>query len=112
MPILAFFGKSFHKYIKLLIIFIFTTFHLYGSSYGKLRGHVKVSDIDDPLPGVNISIVGTNFGTITDKNGNYTILRLPSGNYDIRFEFIGYTTKTVKDLRIKSDLSPLLDVNL
>ena len=112
MPILAFFGKSFHKYIKLLIIFVITTFHLYASSYGKLRGHVKVYGTNDPLVGVNISIIGSYLGTITDAKGNYTILRIPPGVYDVRYEFIGYTTKTVKDLHIKSDLSTLLDVSL
>jgi len=113
MPILAFFGKSFHKYIKLLIIFVITTFHLYASSYGKLRGHVKVYGTNDPLVGVNISIIGSYLGTITDAKGNYTILRIPPGVYDVRYEFIevnfrGYVHGE-DSLNLADDLSEDID---
>ncbi len=50
----------------------------------------QIQDTQGPLPGVNIIIKGTNFGTITDFDGNYSI-KVKKGE-TLQFSFIGYTT--------------------
>ena len=54
----------------------------------------KVSDgaSNAGLPGVNITVQGTNTGTVTDVNGMYKI-SVPSGS-KLVFSFIGYSTIT------------------
>jgi TonB-dependent starch-binding outer membrane protein SusC len=52
-----------------------------------------VSDIDGPLPGVNILVKGTTNGTQTDFDGNYSI-SVDSGSV-IVFSYIGYKTQEV-----------------
>ena len=51
----------------------------------------KVTDTADelPLPGVSVLIKGTNTGTITDIDGNYS-LSLPDSSSVLVFSFIGY----------------------
>ena len=61
----------------------------YADDFGKVRGIVTSEEDGLPLVGVNISILNTNLGTITDGNGNYTILQVPSGNYSIKYDYIG-----------------------
>ncbi len=54
----------------------------------------KVTDSSGgPLPGVNILILGTTNGTITDFDGNYH-LSVPKGS-QLTYNFIGFESKTV-----------------
>ncbi len=57
----------------------------------------KVTDASNGsgLPGVNVAIVGTSQGAITDMDGNYSI-KVPGNDVSLSFSFIGYTTQTVK----------------
>ncbi len=54
----------------------------------------RVTDNDgEPVPGVNISIIGTTTGTITDMDGNY-ILNAP-GDATLMFSFIGFANQQI-----------------
>ncbi len=54
----------------------------------------KVTDqASDGLPGVNILVSGTNRGTTTDANGNYTIAAQPDAS--LIFSYIGYESQTI-----------------
>ena len=62
-----------------------------------------VSDrVGKPLPGVNIVIINTDYGSSTDEKGNYKILNLNPGNYKIEFSSIGYEKYTVENISITS----------
>ena len=84
----------------------------YADDFGKVRGIVTSEEDGLPLVGVNISILNTNLGTITDGNGNYTILQVPSGNYSIKYDYIGRATKIIEDINIGASLSTNLDASL
>jgi hypothetical protein len=54
-----------------------------------------VTDQDGmPIPGATVSVPGTNIGTATDIDGNYTIT-VPD-NSRLVFSFIGYESQTVE----------------
>ena len=57
----------------------------------KITGTVK-DDQGITIPGVNIIVTGTQIGTLTDKDGHYSIT-LPSGKDELQFSFIGYRTQ-------------------
>ena len=55
----------------------------------------KITDNSgETLPGVSVRVKGTNTGTTTDINGNYTIT-VPEDNSILVFTYIGYVTKEV-----------------
>ena len=56
----------------------------------------KVTDAADGtgLPGVNIAVVGTSQGTISDMDGNYSI-KIPNNDVSLSFSFMGYTSQTI-----------------
>jgi hypothetical protein len=58
------------------------------------------------LPGVNIIIEGTNIGTQSDFDGNYSLEIEP--NQTLQFSYIGFTTKSIS----VSNISNYIDVNL
>lgn len=59
----------------------------------KITGTVKDTG-GEPLVGVSIVEVGTNNGTVTDIDGNYTISTNPDAT--LRFSYVGYVTQEVK----------------
>lgn len=58
-----------------------------------LKGQVTYIPDSSGLPGVSVLLKGTNMGTITDINGNFT-LKIPADtiDYEIEFSFIGLKT--------------------
>jgi len=55
----------------------------------------KVTDISGrPLPGVTILVKGTNIGTVTDANGNYSLSNV-SNKAILIFSFVGMKTQEV-----------------
>ncbi len=59
-----------------------------------VSGTVTESATGLPVPGVNIIVQGTNNGTITDFDGNYTLTNVENENVLV-FSFLGFTTKEV-----------------
>ncbi|WP_339922015.1 TonB-dependent receptor [uncultured Cyclobacterium sp.] len=51
-------------------------------------------DVGEPIPGVTVSIPGTNIGTATDLDGNYS-LTIPEQS-TLVFSFIGFNSKSIK----------------
>jgi hypothetical protein len=58
---------------RVLVLLLFT--FVLGSTYAQRQVNGKVTSADDgsPLPGVNVVVVGSQQGSITDIDGNYTI---------------------------------------
>lgn len=54
-----------------------------------LKGKVVDSADGYPLIGASVIVEGTEFGTITDVDGNYE-LRIPQQKYEVTFSYIGY----------------------
>lgn len=72
------------------------------SQVGTLRGTVLDGDTQQPLIGVNVMLMGTQRGAATDTLGNYLIENVPVGAYTMRFSYMGYETKTIPDVIVKS----------
>jgi len=79
---------------------------------GKLAGTVAGVDNGEPIPGVNVVLVGTQRGVATRKDGTYSIIGIEPGTYDVRFSFVGYGTKIVEDVRITSGRTRTVNVQL
>jgi len=60
----------------------------------KISGTVTDAETGYPVPGVNISIVGTQHGTISDINGIYQ-LDIPGNETTIHISFIGYESQEI-----------------
>ena len=81
----------------------------------KITGKVTSSEDGEPLPGVSIIVKGTNVGTTTDVDGNYS-LNANSGT-TLQFSYIGFSTQevaidnqTIVDVLLAPDLEQLEEV--
>jgi hypothetical protein len=79
---------------------------------GKLRGQITDQETGEALIGANIIIVGTSYGAATDVNGEYIILNLRAGVYEVKCSYIGYQTRTTSNIRINADLTTELNFEL
>lgn len=97
----------------LFLVLLLTAFFHQGlaQTAGKLAGTVT-DETGEPLIFANILIDGTTMGAATDVEGHYIILNVRPGVYTLRFQFIGYTTKIVENVRVSGDQTKTLDVVL
>ena len=79
-----------------LITGILLTIFCSGTIYAQaknVKGNVKDMG-GESLPGVNVTIKGTNQGVSTDGDGNYSI-NIPEGNNSLVFSFVGFSTEEI-----------------
>ena len=79
---------------KFLSLLILLGSFLIVAQDATLNGSVSDSYNDGPLPGVSVVISGTQNGTTTDFNGNFSLSGVSVGDV-IQFSYIGYLTKDV-----------------
>ncbi len=62
------------------------------SGQGTLRGVIKDKLADEPLIAATLVVKGTTTGTVSDYNGEYTLV-LKAGTYTLEISYIGYSTQ-------------------
>jgi hypothetical protein len=95
--------------MKYFLIIVLLSIKIIFPQVGNLSG--KVTDGVNPIPSVNIFILGTGIGTATDKNGFYNLKNIPIGDYQIRFSAIGFES-AIKSISIQPNKTIELNVNL
>jgi len=86
-----------------ILCLIFLQF-IFAGTTGKISGKV-VDENNQPLIGCNIVVKGTSLGAATNIKGEYFILNIPPGKYDLTASMIGYGTVTVEGTLVMVDLT-------
>ncbi len=100
------------KFFTPLCLILTLTFNLLAGTSGKIAGKVTDASNGEALPSVNVMLVGTQLGAITDINGNYVILNVPPGVYKVSVSMISYRKQELKDIRVNVDFTTRLDIKL
>lgn len=87
-------------YIALLFLVMGFSFPVLSQSTGNISGIITEEGTGETLPGVNVRIVGTNFGAATDPDGRYTIRSIRPGEYTIELTFIGFQVVQVTGISV------------
>ena len=103
-------------FLRLLIIFVFqlnlNISLLFAQTTGKIAGNVVDKETKEPLPGVNVFIAGTSFGSATNMNGEFNIINVPPGNYNVNVQMIGYAGFMVENLRVSVNRTSYIKAEL
>ena len=99
--------------LMLLMTCLTIGFGLANAQVKKVTGHVTSDEDGLPVVGASVLVKGTNVGTVTDIDGNFTLSNVPSSAETLVISFIGLESqevdaKPVVNVVLKSD-SEILD---
>ena len=57
---------------------------------------------EQPLEGATVLLLGTSYGVVTNEEGKFTFLDVPTQTYNIQVSFLGYETQTLYNVILKS----------
>ncbi|HTR80660.1 MAG TPA: TonB-dependent receptor [Bacteroidota bacterium] len=98
--------------IATVFLFILYVTSAFGGTTGKISGKVADAQSKEPPIGVNIVIVGTTLGTTSDLNGDYFIINIPPGTYEVKASAIGYAPQIVSNVSVSADRTTQIDFTL
>src|SRR5262249_25512439 len=78
---------------------------------GKLSGRILDAK-KAPLPGVTVLLVGLRLGAFTDTDGRYTILNVPAGTYEVKFQLLGYRPVSGTDVQVNADNTTVTNLSM
>ncbi len=100
-----------HNIVFILCYFMIITVNSFAQN-GKIVGKVNDAATNESLIGVNVFVQGTNFGAATDIEGEYIILNVPPGTYNIVASMVGYSKVTKTNVVIYIDRTTELNFSL
>lgn len=101
---------SLYSRIKIIVLAILLTSINSFAAGGKISGKIIDATTKEPLFGANIIIEGTVLGSASDVNGEYFILNIPPGSYDVKASMIGYSSTIVQGVEVS--LNHTTEVNM
>ena len=93
-------------------MFIIMTNTVWAGVSGKITGVVTDGKTGEPIAAVNVVLGGTDYGASTNLDGEYIIINVVPGIYNISASYVGYATMTQEDVMVYSDLTTTLDFKL
>ncbi len=81
-------------------------------SLGKISGVVVDKANREPLPAASVRVEGTVMGAMADDTGEYFILNVPPGTYNLIVNVIGYVPLRVVGAEIHADLTSTVNFEL
>jgi len=92
---------------------IFLLFQLtYAGNTGKIAGRVIDKETKEPIPFANVVVEETQLGAATNLKGEFVILNVPPGIYNVTASVVGYQKLTISDVRVNVDFTTRLEFAL
>ncbi len=79
--------------IRTLLLSLFLSMVI-SQTTGKISGTIKDKKNSSSLPGANIYLEKTSYGTASNTEGRFTLINIPPGKYTLKVDMIGY--KSIK----------------
>jgi hypothetical protein len=96
--------------LSLILILNFQT--TWAGQTGKITGKVIDTQTGAPLPGTNVVIEGTTMGAAADLEGDFIILNIPPGTYNLFASMIGYQKMRFSSVKVSVDRTTRVDFRL
>jgi outer membrane receptor protein involved in Fe transport len=96
----------------LLLLCILLSVSAVAQDAGKISGRVLDAKNGDPLPFANIVLRGTSFGASSNIDGDYFILNVPPGVYNIAASIVGYRGVLQQKIIVNVNRTTVVDFRL
>lgn len=95
----------------LLILFSFWTTAVLAQT-GTIRGTIKDGKTKESLIGCTVQVYGTQLGTTTDIEGNFTLANVPAATHKVVISYVSYQTKVIQNVRVESGNTTAIETEL
>lgn len=88
--------------------------HVFGQPTQVLRGTITDNASNAPVPFANVLLLNTQppLGGVTDTLGNFSILNVPVGRYDLKITCMGYEDAFAREINVISAKQTVLNLAL
>jgi hypothetical protein len=100
------------RLIASFCLLVLVTSSTSADTKGNLKGKITDLSSGQPLPLVNVYVVGSGRGAVTNDKGEYSITGIPGGTYTLRVSLIGYQTIEMPKLVIDANETSVYDFKL
>jgi len=104
-------SRWFTSLLSVLVCSMLVPALMFGAT-GKIRGTITDAETGKVLMGANVMLEGTTLGAATDENGEYLILNVPVGKYNVIATYMGYQKVTIEEVIISSGLTTYRDISM
>jgi outer membrane receptor protein involved in Fe transport len=95
-----------------LIMPVFVCASLEAGTTGKIAGKVTDAQSKETLIGVNILVVGTTLGASSNIDGEYFILNVPPGRYELKASGVGFAPVSVGAVNVTVDQTTRIEFQM
>lgn len=95
-----------------LFIFLLSLSVGYSQNTGTVKGKVIDMQTRGQMPFVNVIVVGTEVGSISDENGAFIIKNVPLGYVKVQASYLGYLTALSEDYLVTNEKTPFINFEL
>lgn len=117
------FSKLVKKTLLLFSFWTILTLNLYAGETGKIAGRITDFETGEPLAFANLSIISKwidgvenkfdkHIGAASDINGEYFLLNISPGEYNLKVSYIGYYDEIRTKVSINVDKTTRIDFSL
>ena len=104
--------RSTARALLAIVVAVLLPCSVFSGTTGKVAGKVIDAQSKEPLIGVNIVIANTTMGASSDVDGEYYILNIPPGRYQLRASAVGYAPVSVSDVAVSVDQTTRVEFQL
>src|SRR5688572_33201795 len=83
----------------------------HAGTTGKLAGRV-IDSAQKPVPWVQVMVPAVRLSANTNAEGDYTILNVPPGSYEVVFRHVSYKQQTTREVLVTADQTTRVDATL
>lgn len=109
--------------ISITLLLFITSEVIFAGETGKIAGKVIDKETGEPLIGANIIIVSKivegkevplayTYGAATDIDGEYYIINIPPGYYNVKASYVGYNEQLQTNVEVNVDKTTRVDFQL
>ena len=98
--------------LRFIVFILISSSAVFAGNTGKISGKIVDAETNTGLPGVNVMIIETKQGAITDYNGYYVILNVSPGTYTLRASMIGYGNYSISKVEVNIDRTTSLNISM
>ena len=98
------------KYLTLFLVLCFS--FAFSQNSGQIKGKVIDAKTREPIPFVNIVLVGTNIGAFSNEIGDFLMTNIPFGYISVQASFLGYSTAFSEEYLVTNEKIPYIFIEL